>query len=790
MGMEITNNMSIIQFCNKNNIKTLPIRLSIKDNKKCYLDAKSGDGKWADGRGNFTIKDFEKFDFATCKGLTQLYIDETDYVGVDCTNVQQLDIDDTTGNYLDSPHAKECAKYPYFLSLTKKMPHYFIYTDHTKKSSTDIPWDHDVLYKGCWGWCHKNTRMFNGNNVIPTIKLDKIFSRLKLGYFKDDDLEDDDLQEDDLQEDDLQEDDTASQVSVEKRVYSKEIMGLIIDGLPPLAYIGDPGNYAFHMLCALKKAGATRKQVKDLMMKADYDFNNEWFKTSWTQDTSKYAYDIEFVLSKTKWREPTLGCLIDVSTLEDPKKKESCHDIIWRLFFEWTENNNLVRIKNTEIVLKMKTEYYGEEISKGCQETLNLFISSSEEISSLFNGKGLKGKRENIGCVLKENQPNDAFPFVEYNWKYFGYLNGLFNIETGVFVTEDYPKGVLCRNYFNENYNPLTELPQCLKTIYGDQQFMSGTINIHLALLGRAFYPINHLEDWGIVLVNYGVSNTGKSTTIEMINKSLNQLKTKTISSQSQDKSRFALDGKNNNELLIINEAENLPNALGAEIFKSMCRGEKVEIEGKGKDCISEDWTTPMLLASNTEIPYKDKSGGIGNRLVYFKHSSIVKPNPEIKIQLHSLIPRLVPFLCNKYLAIANKRLVLTAQIAGWNDEVSENDDEFKAWINSLNEDVYLQIKYVEGKTIKPKALQDAFDKHIKYTLNQPKTIRIGLNEQALLGLKGIEKHSVKHCKSCEKKWESGCCNKYAHTNKVNKIVYTNCELIDGGLNKDKNIYF
>ena len=578
--------------------------------------------------------------------------------------------------------------------------------------------------------------------------------------------------------------DEESQVGGHKRIYSKEMLDDIIKGLPANAYACGNDNYAFNMICALKKAKATRKQVRDLMMKAGTDFNKDWFSATWKQDTSKYAYDVEFVLSKSTWKEP-MGCLIDIDSLTEPKKEnENCHDIIWGLFFEWSENNNLVRIKNTEIVLKMKTEYYGEEISKSAQETLNLFICSSDYVSSLFDGKSLKGKRENISCFLKENQPKEAFPFVEYNWKYFGFLNGLFNIETGDFVTKDFPKEVLCRNYFDEDYNPLTEIPDCLNTIYNDQDFTKDTINIHLGLLGRSFYPINHLEDWGVVVVNYGVSNTGKSTTIEMVNKSLNQLKTKTIGSQSNEKSRFALDGKNNNELLIINEAENLPNAIGADLFKSMCRGEKVEIEGKGKDCISENWTTPMLLASNTEIPYKDKSGGIGNRIVYFKHSVIINPDPKIKIELHSLIPRLVPYLCKKYLDIATEPLELTPQICAWKEEVSENDDEFKAWINSLNDDVYKQLKFAKGKTIKPKDLQDAFDNHIKYTLRQSKTIRIGLNEQALLGLKGIEKHATNYCKSCEKKWEKGCCDKYSQTNKVKKIVFSNCELIDGGLNK------
>ena len=44
--MEIAINMNIIQFCNENNIKTLPIRIDITGIKKEYCDAKYGDNLW------------------------------------------------------------------------------------------------------------------------------------------------------------------------------------------------------------------------------------------------------------------------------------------------------------------------------------------------------------------------------------------------------------------------------------------------------------------------------------------------------------------------------------------------------------------------------------------------------------------------------------------------------------------------------------------------------------------------------------------------------------------------
>lgn len=103
---------------------------------------------------------------------------------------------------------------------------------------------------------------------------------------------------------------------VEERTYTKTELQEIINGLPKEAYICGGGNYCFNIVCALKKAGATRQMVKKLCEKAGEDYNDEWFKSLWKQDTSKYAFDIQYVRAKSSWREPSLGCLINLNTDE------------------------------------------------------------------------------------------------------------------------------------------------------------------------------------------------------------------------------------------------------------------------------------------------------------------------------------------------------------------------------------------------------------------------------------------------------------------------------------------
>lgn len=110
-------------------------------------------------------------------------------------------------------------------------------------------------------------------------------------------------------------DDEEDEEAQDEKIYTKTELQAIIDGLPKEAYICGGGNYCFKMICALKKTNATRPMVKKLCEKAGADYNNEWFRAVWKQDTSNYPYDIKYVKSKSSWKEPSIGCLIDMSLL-------------------------------------------------------------------------------------------------------------------------------------------------------------------------------------------------------------------------------------------------------------------------------------------------------------------------------------------------------------------------------------------------------------------------------------------------------------------------------------------
>jgi phage/plasmid-associated DNA primase len=168
--------MNILEYCKTNQIKCLPIKLLIKDDKKkVYLTYTiyGDESKFSDGHLNFHFKDFPKYTLAQCFALCEIYKNETSWIGIDCNEIQQLDIDDKTGKYWNSNLSKKFEGLPYFLSATKKMPHYFIKTNWTNKQNYNVmkfedgtECSHDVLYGDSWSYAKNDVEVLNANASI------------------------------------------------------------------------------------------------------------------------------------------------------------------------------------------------------------------------------------------------------------------------------------------------------------------------------------------------------------------------------------------------------------------------------------------------------------------------------------------------------------------------------------------------------------------------------------------------------------------------------------------------
>jgi hypothetical protein len=317
--------------------------------------------------------------------------------------------------------------------------------------------------------------------------------------------------------------------------------------------------------------------------------------------------------------------------------------------------------------------------------------------------------------------------------------------------------------------------------IFQDQKWQEDTIELYLACLGRLYFPINTIDKWGIIPVNVGVSNTGKSTVLECVVKSLKREQVVTIGTNE----KFCLFGKNDKELVYIGEAENIHKGISAENFKSIARGEMTLTEGKNRDDKSEIWKTPIAACSNKVLNYEDKSGGIENRSVSFCSDHIIDPDPAIKETIHNLVPKLVPLFLIYYHKYAKQKFQPSAQMVDWSNEIAEDKDLFKQWLSSPNENLYTQIVFKEGQSLSLGKLNGAWGKHYRFTLSkQGEAPKLTRNEFALLEVQGMKKIQTHICKFCLDYHKKDCCGKYHRTSRTTGVCFMNCALVSGGMKK------
>jgi len=510
----------------------------------------------------------------------------------------------------------------------------------------------------------------------------------------------------------------------------------------------------------------------NLMTKEDFANLRLKYANKHDSEYCKFNSDTILKLAKPYDTNNELQCPSD-------SEDKNIHDAIWTKFIKWGESNNLVRLRDTPITLKRVNEYHAETQYKNYNETLNAFIYTHQD---LFAGKGLKSKRDNLLTFLQSNQPNDRFPVVETNWRYFGYSNGLLDIKSNTFITEEYPD-VLCRNYFDVPYEPLTDCPYVLYKVYKDQDWADDTIELYLGMLGRSYTPINEMDKYGVFPFNYGVTSTGKSLSIETVQLSL---KPEAVGCVTSGESRFSLHCKNSKELLVIGEAEMIHKGISEDNFKRMARGEIVETEGKGKDSVTELWNTQVLFSGNTQLNYRDNGGGVSSRIVPFAHTKKVSIDTSLRSQLNQLIPSIVPLLITKYHLLIQRnptRLDLPEQVLEWRDETKMENNYFQAWLSSMKSDVYEMVEYCEGHSITPIELEKSWNKHWKYSLNKcTEAPKITASDKAELMAMGVEIKKMNCCRFCEKPHKKDCCEKYTREGRKKLMRYYNASIVSGGL--------
>lgn len=101
-------------------------------------------------------------------------LSKTDYIAIYTDKYQQVDIDN------DKPFKEDLKFGPYFKSVSKGLPHYFVKI-RTEKERTAIE-QGDIL-SGQWSYCHKDALIYDNEKAIPSFKISD-FGKKEFKYTK------------------------------------------------------------------------------------------------------------------------------------------------------------------------------------------------------------------------------------------------------------------------------------------------------------------------------------------------------------------------------------------------------------------------------------------------------------------------------------------------------------------------------------------------------------------------------------------------------------------------------
>jgi P4 family phage/plasmid primase-like protien len=156
--------MTLITFLNNNNIKWFPIDLEINLEKKTKKPLPIKHNFYGYGMPKMT--DFKELTDREIKNR-QTLADKYDYIAIDTTDIQQVDVDNPETDFSLKDQA------PYYLSATKKLPHYFVRVNRAEAFKNREGWVDDPkieLLNSQWAYAKRDIEIINPESDVPTFE--------------------------------------------------------------------------------------------------------------------------------------------------------------------------------------------------------------------------------------------------------------------------------------------------------------------------------------------------------------------------------------------------------------------------------------------------------------------------------------------------------------------------------------------------------------------------------------------------------------------------------------------
>ena len=484
---------------------------------------------------------------------------------------------------------------------------------------------------------------------------------------------------------------------------------------------------------------------------------------------------------------------------EDPEKedKQSPSLLCINALKKWASEENLYRFKrDNEISVLQFTEetpYWAEKKYANVDEIINGWLAYCDENEEWKSLRNLYENQltNNYGAMKKWliiiDHPD--FRFVKYDWRFVGYKDGIYNIDTNTFtLTGELPEEqIFCRNYFDVKYEekPTPSFDKIVDYQIEDEDTKEDVC----ALFGRLHFPLQAKKDnFQVVPILKGQGETGKSTIIKANQWCFRSDAYETISANSSKE--FLLQDKDTAECILVPDVpDNFSSKVSKEDYQRMVDGDMIDVNGKSIKHKKVEWNVPMLLGCNRALGFQDDGKAQIRRNVYIIWTKAINKE-QIEGNLSLLLKEEAPYVFIRLIKAYHNLLERGANKSFWDicskkllETKEENSASQNPLISFLQEgkesNPHNWIEYVEGKVLTQEVFKNAYKKYCKHvrqcTYKWDKQC-----DQAVLASQGFPVSEVKVCKSCNQVAKGGkekCCPKYHEKNRTPKITIMNMVL-------------
>ncbi|KAJ3335345.1 hypothetical protein HDU93_005764 [Gonapodya sp. JEL0774] len=361
---------------------------------------------------------------------------------------------------------------------------------------------------------------------------------------------------------------------------------------------------------------------------------------------------------------------------------------------------------------------------------------------------------------------DECFHFVVRNMRYYGFRNGVYDLEACEFIPgSDVPSNLVARKYIDQEFTGSTETP-LFDSIFRDQGHSDEVLRFVDVCLGRLF---GIRDDWQFMLMLYGESGTGKSTVLSVMRSFFEQVG----SLSSTFERTFGLSAWYDKEIVMGDDLPlNMAQVLPQTVIQTMISNGELTVVPKGKTAFSVKWKVPLLFATNFALDYIDQ-GQVSRRVLvlsFLERVRVVAPDLVSRIVREEL-----PAVLKRVTTAYKKALELNRGRGVWDFTPAyfiEGQREMRMQSDPVFAFITEHCEYREGSLVTIKTLKEAV---------KDKTGTVPPSRISHLTVENADERykivRIKLCKSCGGEAKKGCCSEYNRAQRTSADAVVNMAL-------------